>query len=68
MSLIELLVTEYRHTLHAALFEVPLTTAFALLGARSARLGADRPGFADMAAARARARVKAHFTANYTIA
>ena len=68
MTVVELLMTEYRYTLPEALYKVPLTLVFSLLGARAIRLGdTDRPGFADAAAGAARIRVKAYFAENYQV-
>jgi hypothetical protein len=67
MSLVEVMILDYGQTLRSALWELPLTAAFAILGARHARLGIDRPGFGDMAADAAREKAKAYFQANYQI-
>lgn len=60
-------MAEYHYSLRAAVWEIPLTSAFALSAARADRLGIDLPGHADAAAAAARDRVKAWFSKNYQI-
>ena len=67
MSCLELLMTEYHQTHRQALYQTPLTTAYALFNTRAARLGHDRPGYGDAAAGAARERVKEYFAANYRI-
>lgn len=67
MSYLELLMTEYHQTQHQALYQTPLTSAYALFNTRSCRLGHDRPGYADAAAGAARQRVQDYFSENYTI-
>lgn len=67
LSYLELLIQEYGQTHRQALYEMPLTTAYALFNARASRLGHDRPGYADAAAGAARQKVKDHFAEHYRI-
>jgi hypothetical protein len=68
MALVELMVAEYRYTLHAAIFQLSLTSALAMMAARHARLGdGSRPGYGDQAADAARARVNEYFQKHYQI-
>lgn len=67
MAYTEILHADYAMTLRHIIWELPITAGFSLLQARGHRLGEDRPGHGDHAAAAARARAKAYFEANFQI-
>ena len=60
-------MAEYQFTLRRAVWGISLTAAMVLTEGRAARMGIDRPGFADNAAGEARERAKAYFSEHYQI-